>query len=101
MDASANALLHCIAVARDASASSVARASVRRSRLARSSDGGNDATLDDCRIDAAHAERALRLNSQIEIALPDYLEGSRERNTAERNLHNIRRVLAWYDLAPE
>jgi hypothetical protein len=49
MDASAEALLHCVAVARDASASSVARASVRRPRLARSSDGGNDAALDDYR----------------------------------------------------
>lgn len=39
--------------------------------------------------------------SQITMALPDQLEGSPERNNAERSLHKIRRVLAWYDLAPE
>ena len=41
------------------------------------------------------------LESQITMALPDHLEGSSERNNAERSLHNIRRVLAWCDLAPE
>ena len=50
------ALLHCVAVARDASASSVAGASVRRPRLARSSDGGRDSSLDDCRADAPDTE---------------------------------------------
>lgn len=54
------ALLHCVAVARDASASSVAGASVRRPRLARSGDGGNDACLDNCGTDAHDTERTLR-----------------------------------------
>src|SRR5438552_17808246 len=62
MDASAKALLHFVAVARDASASSVARASVRRPRLARSSDGGNDA-MDNQRTDESDTGRALRYSS--------------------------------------
>ena len=41
------------------------------------------------------------LASQIRMALPDRLGGSSDRNNAERSLHNIRRVLAWYYLAPE
>jgi hypothetical protein len=41
------------------------------------------------------------LGSQITTALPSYSEGSPERSNAERSLHNIRRVLAWYDLSPE
>ncbi len=41
------------------------------------------------------------LESQITMALPDHPEGSPERHNAERNLRNIRRVIAWYDLAPE
>lgn len=41
------------------------------------------------------------LEGQITAALPDQPEGSPDRNIAVRNLHNIRRVLAWYDLAPE
>jgi hypothetical protein len=41
------------------------------------------------------------LASQVTMALPDQPEGSPDRNNAERSLHNIRRVLAWYDLAPE
>src|SRR5712671_3450984 len=58
MDASAfgtPSLRSFVAVARDASASSVARAFVGRPRLARSSDGGNDVTLDDYRTDASDA----------------------------------------------
>ena len=39
--------------------------------------------------------------SEITAVLPNYREGSPERTNAERSLHNIRRVLAWYDLAPE
>jgi hypothetical protein len=34
------------------------------------------------------------LKSQIAMAFADQPEGSPERNTAERNLHNIPRVLA-------
>jgi len=41
------------------------------------------------------------LESQITMVLRDHPEGSPERNNAERSLHNIRRVLRWYDLAPE
>ena len=41
------------------------------------------------------------LKSEITTALPDYPEESHERADAERSLHNIHRVLAWYDLAPE
>lgn len=41
------------------------------------------------------------LESQVTIELSDYPEGSPERSNADRNLHNIRRVLRWYDLAPE
>lgn len=41
------------------------------------------------------------LESRITMALPAHPEGSPERNNAVRNLHNIRRVIAWYDLAPE
>ena len=41
------------------------------------------------------------LECQITMALPDHPEGSPERTNAERSLHNIRRVLRWYDLAPE
>ena len=41
------------------------------------------------------------LESEIAMALPEHPEASSERNIADRNLRNIRRVLAWYDLAPE
>jgi hypothetical protein len=41
------------------------------------------------------------LESQATTAMPDYPEDLPERSNAERSLHNIRRVLRWYDLAPE
>jgi len=41
------------------------------------------------------------LEGQITAKLPDYPEGTPSRAAAERNLRNIRRVLGWYDLAPE
>jgi hypothetical protein len=41
------------------------------------------------------------LANRITSALPKHLEGSPERTSALRNLRNIRRVIAWYDLAPE
>jgi len=41
------------------------------------------------------------LETRIATGLPDYPEDSPDRTTAERNLRNIRRVIAWYDLAPE
>jgi hypothetical protein len=41
------------------------------------------------------------LADRIRSALSKHSEGSPERTTALRNLHNIRRVIAWYDLAPE
>ena len=41
------------------------------------------------------------LESRITNALLDDPEGSAERTIAERNHRNIRRVLTWYDLAPE
>ena len=41
------------------------------------------------------------LGIRITTALPNYPEGSPELTNAERSLHNVRRVLAWYDLAPE
>ena len=41
------------------------------------------------------------LADRIRNALSKHPEGSPERTTALRNLHNIRRVIAWYDLAPE
>jgi hypothetical protein len=41
------------------------------------------------------------LKSRITTILPNYPEGSLERANGERSLHNIHRVLAWYDLAPE
>jgi hypothetical protein len=41
------------------------------------------------------------LKSEIATALADHPEGAPERHNAERSLHNIHRVLGWYDLAPE
>jgi hypothetical protein len=41
------------------------------------------------------------LGIQITTAMANYLEGSTELTNAERSLHNVRRVLAWYDFAPE
>jgi hypothetical protein len=41
------------------------------------------------------------LEKRITIELAEYPEGSPDRPAAERNLHNIRRVIAWYGLAPE
>ena len=41
------------------------------------------------------------LESEITMALHEYPDGSPERIIADRNLRGIRRVLAWYDLAPE
>ena len=41
------------------------------------------------------------LANRIRSALSKQPEGSPERTTALRNLHNINRVIAWYDLAPE
>jgi hypothetical protein len=41
------------------------------------------------------------LANRITIALPKYPEGSPERTIALHYLRNIRRVIAWYDLAPE
>jgi glycyl-tRNA synthetase (class II) len=41
------------------------------------------------------------LADRITIDLTKHAEGSSERTTALRNLRNIRRVIAWYDLPPE
>jgi hypothetical protein len=41
------------------------------------------------------------LENRIIIRLSKHPEGSPERGTAVRNLHKVRRVIAWYDLAPE
>lgn len=41
------------------------------------------------------------LAARITTLLPRHPEGSPERVLALRNLHSIRRVIAWYDLAPE
>jgi hypothetical protein len=41
------------------------------------------------------------LESRVRITMPAHPEGSPERNNAVRNLRNIRRVLTWYNLAPE
>jgi hypothetical protein len=41
------------------------------------------------------------IESEITMALPEHPESSPERNIADRNLRSIRRVLTWYDLAPE
>jgi hypothetical protein len=41
------------------------------------------------------------LENRITTELADHAEGSPERAAAVRNLHNIRRVITWYDLAPE
>ncbi len=40
------------------------------------------------------------LESEIKMALYEHPEASPERNTAERNLRSIRRVLKWHDMAP-
>jgi hypothetical protein len=39
--------------------------------------------------------------SEINMSLHEHPDGSPERNNADCNLRSIRRVLAWYDLAPE
>jgi hypothetical protein len=41
------------------------------------------------------------LADRATMALSKHPEGSPQRIAAVRNLHNIRRVIAWYDLAPE
>lgn len=41
------------------------------------------------------------LEQRITADLTAHPEGSPERTAATRNLRNIRRVIAWYDLAPE
>lgn len=41
------------------------------------------------------------LETRFATALPAHAKGSPERLIAKRNLRNIRRVLRWYDLAPE
>jgi len=41
------------------------------------------------------------LETEITMALSEHPEISPERNTIDRNLRSIRRVLTWYDLAPE
>jgi hypothetical protein len=41
------------------------------------------------------------LENKVTMSLPEHPEGSPERNIAVRNLRNIRRVIAWHDLAPE
>ncbi len=41
------------------------------------------------------------LANRVTMLLASYPEGSPERLVAVRNLRNIRRVIAWYDLAPE
>ena len=40
------------------------------------------------------------LETEVRTALPEHPEASPERYVAERNLRSIRRVLAWYDVAP-
>jgi hypothetical protein len=40
------------------------------------------------------------LESEIKMTLPEHPESSPELYIAERNLHSIRRVLKWHDLAP-
>jgi len=40
------------------------------------------------------------LATKINLALADMPQGSPERCRAVLNLHNIQRVLAWFDLAP-
>lgn len=41
------------------------------------------------------------LELRFTMLLPTHPEASPERATISRNLRNIRRVIAWYDLAPE
>lgn len=41
------------------------------------------------------------LETEVKVALAEHPAASPERYMAERNLLSIRRVLAWYDLAPE
>jgi hypothetical protein len=79
-----------------------ARASTRRPRLARSKMMEEIMRVLPLReLMRLTRNELCGLKSEITTALPDYPEGSHEQADAERGLHNIHRVLAWYDLAPE
>jgi len=84
MAASAEALVLFVPVASDAPASSGARASTRRPRLARpENDGGNNASADNQRTDAPDADRALRSRQpdhKRAAEIPGQLAGTRERS---------------------
>jgi hypothetical protein len=95
------ALLLFVPVASDAPASSGAETSTRRPRLARPEmmeETMQVLTL----IELMRLTRSelCDLATRINLALPDYPEGSPERCRAVLNLHSIRRILAWFDLAP-
>ena len=70
------ALLHFVAVARDASASSVAGASVRRPRLARSSDGGKMPLWTIAELMHMTRNELCDLAEQIAFKLPDLEAGT-------------------------
>jgi hypothetical protein len=83
MGASASALLLFVPAAGGAPASSVARASARRPRLARpENDGGNNASADDNRTDAPDPNgvvRALDADHERSAGLPGRLGRTRKR----------------------
>jgi hypothetical protein len=101
MAASANALVLFVSVASDASASFVARPSVRRPRLARSKT--TEETMKIYSITElmrlTRAELCALLN-QIAATLPTFREGSPQRTAAYINLRNIRAILARRDFSP-
>jgi hypothetical protein len=102
MGASADALLLFVPVASDAPASSVAGASTRSPRLARSKT--REATMEILTI--IELMRLTRIElfdlvREIINTLPNLPEGSVKRRNALINLCNIRKVLAWRrDLSP-
>jgi hypothetical protein len=68
--------------------------------LARSSDGGNDVTLDDCRTDALTRDELCDLAARITHKLPELDAGTVARFNALASLDNIRRVMVLRHLHP-
>jgi hypothetical protein len=100
--ASAEALLHFVPVASDASASSGARGLHQKAAIgAVDNDGGKMRVLSITELMRLTRGELCGLETEIKMALAEHPEVSPERNIADRNLRSIRRVLAWYDLAPE
>jgi hypothetical protein len=95
------ALLLFVPVASDAAASSGARASARRPRLARSKDdGGNMRVLTIEELMRLTRIELIGVLVGIKAALPDYAEGTTERENALTSLRNIRAEQLRRDLSP-